>query len=216
MARGTANIQLDFSALDSSRLAEKLQEKINKKLRSNFGKLRPNIETAINRGVERSKRQFTPDAEEIAQLGVGQGGSPDIDRIQNAYRELRTDFGRKGITRFSVRKAGTGAGILIGKLSVQVKKETFLSSGLPVVKTPDSKAISEIPWMRWLIRGKQISGFEFKKSSKKTSRTGMGVMISGGIWDFKPARPNAFLILDRNIRHSIAKTIQGLGARIVK
>lgn len=179
-------------------------------LRNNFGDLRPFIEQAINDGVEASKDEFIPKAREIAELGIGAGGSEDVERTQGAYKKLRTDQG-SSYTKFSVRKQRpTASNDIIGGIVVDTNREEFLNSSLAVVSTAESREIEEIPWMRWLIFGAPTnSEFRFVGSSRaKNSRTGGGIMVRGGVWIFPPARPGAFKILNDNIESRIVRFIK--------
>lgn len=199
-------------APDSDALRE-LREEIKKEtkgvLRNNFFDIRPFFRQAVDAGVEASRNEFIPTPREVGELGIGKDGSEDTKRTQGAYKQLRTDG---GFTKFSVvKQRPTARDNLLGAVIVSVEEEAFLDSELAKVPTPDSEAIDEIPWMRWLIFGAPTNpNFRFvnRRPAPKTSRTGRGIMVEGGIWAFPPARQGAFKILFGNIEKRVVGFIQ--------
>lgn len=183
--------------------------------RDKFDDFRPLVENAINKGVTQTRAQFIPDDDEAAQLGVGQGGSIDTTRTLGAWTQLLTS-GPNTVMRFSVRRSTSKN--LIGNVIITYDENDLLNAPLSKVPTPDSLAINEIPWLRWLIRGAPTnSAFEFESTVAPgaNSRTGGGIMVAGGIWRFSPARPTAFTQLNRNIEREVVAAIEQNAGAII-
>ena len=209
MARLKIKFEPDKEALDE--LRREIVEELKRNVRNNFGDIRPFVEDTINVAIERTREEFVPSPSEVGQLGVGAGGSEDTSRTQGAYKQMRTDD-PNSVTSFSIRKQRPNAqGDLVGIITVNINEEALLESELARVPTPDSEAINEIPWLRWLIYGAPTNpDFRFvrRPTQRAVSRTGEGIMVQGGFWAFPPARPGAFQILAGNIEARIIRFLQ--------
>lgn len=206
-----ARVRLKFST--SQRELQELRDEIvsdlKRRIRNTFADIRPFVEDAINAGVEESRGQFIPDDREAAELGVGQGGQIDTSRTEGAYKQIRTDSSNS-VTSFSIRKQRQSArDNLIGAITVTIDEDELFNSNLARIDTPDA-VIEEIPWLRWLIMGAPTNpDFGFVgRSNAKSSRTGGGIMVVGGLWSFPPARIGAIPILSNTIERRISNFIR--------
>lgn len=161
------------------------------KFRNNFNKLSPVIDEAITKTVTDNSDKFIPNDSQAAELGIGQGGDFDFDKINNAWRALLPGG---GFTTSLTRRMGTSRSSLIGLTNIDINVDGFLSAPISVIATPDSEEISEIKWMEWFLFGKTISGFRFsdRQPITQTSRTGRGIMINGGLWFFPMTQQRDF------------------------
>jgi len=212
-----ADIAFKFEARVGAleQLANVINDLLRRKARNNFGDIRPFVEDGIERAVEASKDQFIPNENEVAELGIGVGGAPDENRINGAYRQLNPDD-PSSTTKFSVQKTNRRGSV--GRVKITIDNDVFYSAELSKVSTPDSDKIDEIPWMRWLIEGAPINPeYAFKSlMGIRTSRTGRGIMVRGGVWDFPPARSSAFAILRENIEREVKKNVEREVGRILE
>lgn len=198
-----------------NQLRDTLRSLFNRSARNNFGDFRPFTEEAINEAVEQVKDQFIPTDEEAAELGVGEGGNIDRERTQGAWRQLLVG-GPNSVMNFSVRRSRRTNEI--GNIRITYDEDAFLAAPLSNVPTPDSFRIRSIPWMDWLINGAPTnSNFQFTDDfpSAADSRTGQGIMIRGGVWRFAPARPLAFIELNRTIERRVIDAVERLSGEIL-
>jgi len=210
-----ANVRFQVSVKegDIKGFFDRVTRLAGRRLRNNFGDLRPLVEATIDEQVEKRKNTFIPTNSEIGELGVGVGGSPD-DRARTAWEGLKASE-KNGVTVFSVRKKGSERGSIIGEITIEINEDVFYS--LPESNIPtDSEELPVIPWMRWLIDGETISGFRFKGVSSPASRTGRGIMIKGGLWQFSGRGARVYSdILDR-ARIAINRKLKAEGASILR
>lgn len=132
-----------------------------------------------------------PNAEElVGKLGVGKGGSFNLDKLTNAWRQLlpedKDGFGIAKVTgSFSIKRIKSGK---LGQFTYKLNKEEFLNTRLSTFGylnrrfAADDAAKGEsglviIPWMRHYIEGVVVDGFGFSKKLNQTSRTGVGIMV---------------------------------------
>jgi hypothetical protein len=166
-----------------------------------IAKIKEAAEEAVNKGVEASKDSFTPTYQEAIELGIGEGGSVDFDRINGAYRVLRTDSQHKATTVEIIKSGGFRS---LYTIKVNIDEAAALAAPESNIPTPDSDKISNIPWMDWLINGSPTLQYRFfDKPFIPTSRTGGGVMVKGGVWSQEPRRPFAFGVLSSTIELSL-------------
>lgn len=220
MASAKVKFKIKESALKDLRQA--IAEETGRRMRNNFGDLRPLIEDSIDGEIDRNSDRFIPNSREAAELGVGSDGQIAVEKTETAWRALQVRSGQ-GVTTFSSRKAGSKASNVIGSITIDIDKEAFYSAPASVIDTPDSDAISRIPWMKWFIEGASLSEeglpnarFSSRRPIPETSRTGGGIMIEGGLWDFQPR--SVLLIeqmLDR-IRIRIGRDLRAEGAVILR
>ncbi|TFH22960.1 hypothetical protein E4G67_03735 [Candidatus Bathyarchaeota archaeon] len=211
-------IGIDFK-IDRGSLFKQLKEALksvfNRSARKNFGDFRPFIQEAVNDAVTEQRFSFIPTNEEAAELGVGVGGHIDVNRTQGAWRQLLIGD-PNSIVEFSVtRSRRTNE---IGNIRIKYDESEFFSSSLSNIDTPDSFRIRSIPWMDWLINGAPTeSAFQFTSevTPGSDSRTGRGIMIRGGIWQFPPARRAPFTTLNSKIETNIRRTVERLSGEIL-
>jgi hypothetical protein len=196
------------------RLLNRMSSLVSKKIRNNFGGLRPVIEDAIDEAVEKHSRKLIPALDEIAELGVGTDGSPD-PRAQVAWKGLKTGH---GATTLTSRKRGSEKDRDIGEINISIHEETFYEMPDSIIETPDSDIISQIPWMKWLVQGKEISGDRFSPNKDSAfSRTGRGIMISGGFWSFQGRGSEIYDAILKDARLSINRALKGgAGVKILR
>ena len=185
------DIKFQISVKDKSLqgLFERIKAAATKKARNNFSDLRPLVEKSINVAINDNKEYFIPKEDEIGPLGIGKGGSPD-SKAERAWIGLKPSS-NNGVTTFSVRKKGAEKNSTIGQITIMINEELFYTLSDSIIDISrdsrmESEELSEIPWMRWLIDGKTITGTEFTTDDpSRVSRTGKGIMISGSLWSFE-------------------------------
>ena len=214
MARLGIDFKIDRGSL-FNQLKTALRSVFNRSARKNFGDFRPFIQKAVNEAVTEQRFSFIPTNDEAAELGVGAGGRIDRGKTHGAWRQLLIGD-PSSIVEFSVtRSRRTNE---IGNIRIKYNEDEFFSSSLSNVDTPDSFRIRSIPWMDWLINGAPTnSAFEFTSEVPQgaDSRTGRGIMIRGGIWQFPPARNMPFATLNRAILRSVEREVERLSGDIL-
>lgn len=147
--------------------------------------VKPIIEDAINDVVISSKDLFNPRSaggdELVGQLGIGVGGTPANNKIDNAFRllkvgedspatKLKTSFQPRNFRRF-------------GTISYEIDKPTFFSQRITTYRSQRAREPSlEIPWMQNFIEGIEVKDHEFVSQGDEEfrdslSRTGLGHMV---------------------------------------
>ena len=190
---------------------------VRKKLHQNAEKLRPFIRNIINDTIEHNKFLFIPTDRQAAELGVGNAGAIDDSKISGAWRLLQIEQGGLNF------KYDTASSISnsIGTIRVSLNREGLFSADISNIDTPDSAnnpgGISQIPWMKWFIEGKQISGVRFSNKTPilETSRTGEGIMIRGGMWDFPDNEQNVDKLIEK-IRNNLTRSLRSRGSKILE
>jgi len=185
-------------------------EVIGKRLRVNFDKFKPIIENAINNVVVANANDFTPNTNDAAELGV-----VDYD-ASIGWAGLLTSS-NNGVTTFEVIGVGGKNSTLIGRIKVNINTGAFYVAPTSIQFTPDSDKIDKIPWMEWFLEGKTIDKYSFSDETPipVASRTGGGVMIKGGLWNFTPRNPYAIGNLLNEIRLELMRDLEKDGAKIV-
>jgi len=183
------NVKFQFSINQSvaKAILNRIISRVKRGARNNFADLRPLVEEAIDEAVEKRKGGFIPTDGEAEELGIGDGGSIDRGKTNLAWTALKASE-RAGVTRFSVRKKGAEGTDIIGEIKISIDESAFYTAPRSIVDTPDSD-IGQIPWMQWFIEGKTIQGDTFTNQAprdvlQRVSRTGGGIMIFGGLWQF--------------------------------
>lgn len=214
-----ASVKFQFS-IDrgfSRSLFDKISQIVGRRMRDNFGDVRPLVEETVNEAVEDNRGRFIPTNNEIAELGIGQGGSPD-NRSQTAWIALRPSS-RNGVTSISVRKRGSEGTNLIGEIKISIDPELFYQQPDSIIPTPDSNEIDEIPWMNWLIEGKTINQHSFtdRLTPNSVSRTGRGIMINGGFWSINGRGAEVYSRILNDARLSVNRRLKtNEGVRILR
>ena len=193
-------------------LGNLIATKFGAKARNSAADFRPIVESAIIQGVSDNKSEFIPSTLEAYELGIGDGGNVDTSRTHGAWEQLLPQNPLK-ITTFSIVKNTTKLNFLkrlkIFNLSVNVDEEKLYEAELSRIPTPDSNVIDEIEWMRWMIQGSPVVGKRFLRTNKAvTSRTGGGIMVKGGLWEFEPTHNFAFDNLIEGIESNIVKAVR--------
>jgi len=178
----SAKFQIGIKDRGIKALFDRVARLAGRKLRNNFADLRPIVVESINEAVESNKAAFVPTPDEIGQLGIGEGGSPDLI-AQVAFLALKPGHGNA--TTLSVRKKGTEKGSTIGEIRISIDEEAFYNEPDSVIET-ESDELPVIPWMKWLILGKTISDYDFTTQDPGgVSRTGRGIMVNGTLWSIE-------------------------------
>lgn len=148
------------------------------------------VEEQIGAAVEQEKNLFRPDrgpnggSDVVGQLGIGFGGRPDNDKINNAYKLLKPGTSSAKVSlSFQRRQAN------FGRVNYSIKIENFYNSDLTTY-LPSLGRVSNgnidfnrpVPWMRHFIEGLEVQGYDYidegdKLFNKNRSRTGEGLMI---------------------------------------
>lgn len=162
----------------------------------------PELNAVVNQTIEENKELFIPDNREAGELGIqsaqkfplrDQAGRPtpqvgaiEERRRSGAYRNLLIGSpGSSAIVEASIspRRVGT-----IANYRVAWDKDIFFSaidSRFDIVTVQDNEPF-ELRWMEWFLEGKVIAGHAFSPFAPVSSRTGRGIMVQGGIWEFRP------------------------------
>lgn len=213
-----ANISLKLKA---SKIEEKgLARAILRRTKELFsepaalGRITDAVENSVNKAVEASKDSFIPTFQEAIELGIGEGGSVDFDRVNNTYKILRTDSPYK-FTTVEITKARGFSSLYTVKININ--EVGPLSVQESIIPTPDSNKIDQIPWLDWLINGSPTLSYRFfDKPFIPTSRTGGGIMVKGGVWSQEPRRPFAFDALKHTVDLSLRVDISSAIGEIVR
>lgn len=182
--------QLRFSINQrtSNEIAEaaknKIAEAVVSRARKNFSRIKAPLAEKIDQAIEDNAEYFTPTDQEAFQLGIGKDGAIDEDKRANGWRNFLISS-RSGVTKINVRRGEGKTGI--GNIAITIDYLKLFQMPESIAETPDSKKIDIIPWMEWFIDGKEITEYSFLPTPKsKVSRTGGGIMVEGGLWDFIP------------------------------
>lgn len=208
-----ANVFLDLKT--TSRLQD-IQNALNREARkvlaNNVKKIDDIVLKSINGSIIANRNDFIPTDREAGELGVGQDGSIDERKTDEAWKTLLvTTRGQNAITSFVILEQG-GARPEFAFLSIVIDERQFYNHPLCNVQIDPSNdteadSFSNIPWMRWLIEGAPRNPlYRFRPS--RLGRTGEGTMRKSGVWNFRPARFGAFDRLTRTIERSIRSDIK--------
>jgi hypothetical protein len=190
-------------------LEKELNQKIGRAAREAIVGLHPAINKIVDKSIEEQKDNFIPSDDEAHELGIGEDGSLDQERIDGAYRGMLTTANNGVTVTSTTPSAGTGLD-KVGNIKADVNVDLLFKTELANIDT-ESEVLPTIPWMQWLLDGAPtIEGFHFNPKIKEgdISRTGAGVMNKGGIWQFKPARPGARAELDATMLRKISEVAE--------
>jgi len=183
---------------------------VRRKFKNNFANLQPYVEDSVDRTITRNKERFIPTDDEAAQLGIGMGGAIRRDKTQAAWKLLSP----KHPTTVMTIKVVAGIG---GNGTVSIKLNTDRWFDAPECNIEVSNTIfTNIPWMEWFIDGQTVVGARFSAHQPipKTSRTGAGIMIRGGLWVFLPKVMRLLDTMDE-VRADAVRAIKSRGAKII-
>ncbi len=209
-----APIKKRFVDKFSKDLIEQLEKKLTSPnaRRRLSNKIRPAMETEIAisiggtnfNGDTKIAKLLRPDLtggdELIGKLGIGlPGRGPLTNKIENGWRVLLPGE-QETATSISVSFAKSLTSFGTG--SVRVDTDAFYAAKVNnyiSLSGGRTRGNEEIPWMRHYIEGLQVQGYEFEGDDfiKKSSRTGLGIMLkvpSGG-FSLPPLSPNPFIEL---------------------
>lgn len=217
----STNVRIKIKNTDFDNIRKEIVKETGRIMRNNFGDLRPVIEDSIDDEISKNRNRFIPNQSEAAELGVGENGSISFEKTETAWEALQVKSG-EGVTKFSARKFGGSSSLQIGNIEIDIDKESFFSAPRSIVATPDSTFISEIPWMRWFVEGATVGDipraarFSNRQPIPETSRTGRGIMIEGGTWDFRPRTTMLIEQLLDRIRIRVGRDLRINGATILR
>lgn len=161
----------------------------NAKVTGGLNTIREILGKVVDEAIRKRAGDFIPTDEQAVELGVGTfQGSIDKERLVTAWTYLLIngpDEANKVTTLSITTREGKKADI--SRIKVRILEEGFLA--LPINNLEiESEELTIIPWMDWFLNGAVISGFRFssKPPIPASSRTGGGIMISGGMWSFPP------------------------------
>jgi hypothetical protein len=169
----------------AKRAADAILDSVVSKARKEFTASKEAIRQSVDDAISNVQDGFKPTNEEAAELGIGEGGSIDFNRVDNAWRGLLSDSGTGAITvTFRTGRGKTG----LGNIAIFIDFEKFYQYELCKLVVTTEGTDWDLEWMRWYIEGKAISDVSFfpTTSSRGASRTGRGIMIRGGLWQFRP------------------------------
>lgn len=211
-----AAFQISVGDSDIKRLFNKLASLAGRKLRDNFTALKPLIKETMDEEVEKDKRRFTPTQADVAELGIGDGGS-ESEKASNGWKGLLSSS--PAIT-ISTTKVARERSAIIGQIKITIDEDKFFALPDSIIATPKAK-IKSIPWMEWLIDGAEVDGFSFTnrvpEGSRAVSRTGKGIMVKGGFWNFSGRGRESFDKTLNKIRISINNELKAnRGVKILR
>lgn len=215
--RVSANVQRDFD-----RRLSNLGIEIIRDLQKNFNSLRDEVGKGIDEAVDGFADLLGAGMsnQQAAELGIGDDGSIDTNKINNAWKQLLSKppglSAAERPTAFSVTKLRSKSGI--GTIRITMDSNKLYRLPLSIVETDsdinegDGFDDNVIPWLKWFIEGKAISGYQFTSNPKKrvnldVSRTGRGIMILGGFWDF-PQGQDPFPLIERAIEELAVRAVE--------
>lgn len=170
-------------------------ERISENLEKDKKELLIEIAAGAEEVIEGEKDKFIlPSDRAIAEFGVGEDGSPDLNAVNNAWRALLPNPGGTGqVTniKFLKKKSSFGFNFTISRKFYELdgvtsylnrsigQTERFLNS-----LSSSEEIIPIIPWMEWFIEGAETKEYsvEFadldadEYDTITNSRTGMAVM----------------------------------------
>lgn len=174
---------------------EKILETVLERARKNFGVIKPKVADVVDDVITDRKYLFQPTDREAFELGIGAGGSVDESKRSGAWESLLVSSGR-GVTKITSRKGEGKTGI--GNIQVHINYLRFYEQ--PECHVYDEDL--DLPWMLWMIEGGEVLDHSFFSTTRsRVSRTGGGIMIKGGLWNF---RPQSYLINDLQVGISVA------------
>lgn len=199
--------------LDFEQLGEKIKQTVEKTLINNIKRsfdttIRDAIEDEIDQTVIDNRELFIPDNQQAGELGIGDGGSIDEDKRARAWEHLTTFDSESSVvinTNIATRR---GVGTVV-EMSIGWDREAFYDSSRCIVQTEETSRSEafDLPWMQWFLQGETIGGSQFISGTRRarqigpqtflvgrnvarTSRTGRGIMIKGGVWNFRGTLPD--------------------------
>ena len=211
------NVKTSFNiGRDFDKKFATLSKDIVSGLQQKFRSLRSEISDAIDEAVESHNDLLIPTEKEAVELGVGEGGSVDRDKTNNAWQQLLSNprglSGSSRPTQFSVTKLRSRTGI--GSIRITIDEDKFYGAPLSTIETESEIeeggfASNVIPWMMWFVRGKTIGGVRFSSDPRNVeiSRTGKGIMIKGGLWSFAPG-VNPFPLIQQAIEQLAVEAVE--------
>ena len=216
MVRIRTQLKVPKGAFD--KIGDIIKRRISKANRQALSETATLINEGIDEAVEKNRRKLIPSLDDAGELGIGANGSVDDERRTQAWEGLKTG---NGATTFGITKIGEEKGGIVQEIKITIDESTFYNQELARIPTPDTDAFApaEIPWMRWFVEGQTISGARFssRKRNFGASRTGRGIMISGGLWTFRPKGQGAFNKILDDARKAINRNLKkGLGAAILR
>jgi hypothetical protein len=216
MARLSFNISRDFEKKFAN-----LSVGIIRDLQKGFSSLRDDIGKNIDDSVDGFSDLLGANITDTqaAELGIGDNGSIDRVKINNAWRQLLSKpLGLSSSERptvFSVTKLRSKTGI--GTIRITMDENKLYNAPLSIVETEseiNEPGFSDnvIPWLLWFVKGKSIGAYQFTSDPKRranigASRTGKGIMIKGGFWQF-PQGENPFPFIQRAIEDLVVSTVE--------
>jgi len=211
MAKTTLTIKVQNDLL--GQFKEELNKKIGRVARETVIAMKPLVNKAVDRAIEKNKSDFIPTDDEAHELGVGSDGSLDRDKIDQAYRGMLT-AANNGVTSTETKATpGTGLGT-VGLIKAQVNFQVLFKTDLAQVLATNNKKSQElinIPWLEWLLEGQTIQSWHFEPGIVRDhSRTGKGIMNPGGLWKFPPARLGAGKRLDDSILKEVSEVAEDI------
>ena len=187
MARITAKI----TGLSSKEVENAILDEVTSRWSRRRQDIRKTVLTEIESVVEANKDRFQPQRstlggpETVAQLGVGNNGAPDTEKLRRAYKLL---IPARSSTISTVRVSFQRRASRFGKVEFNLNIDRFFDAEATNYLSSHARAngeISVIPWMKNFIFGFAVQDYAFIDSSdpdfhEKSSRTGLGHMIKIG------------------------------------
>ncbi len=157
-----------------------------------FSQKRSEIDKAVQEqigvAIEENRDLFKPDRgpngsdDVVGQLGIGFGGRPDSDKIDNAYKLLKPGSSSAKLS-LSFQRRNATFGIAKYTLNVEKFYAADLTNYLPSKSAFGAVNFNgPVPWMKHFIEGLEVQGYDYIDSGdslfrSERSRTGIGLMI---------------------------------------
>lgn len=109
----------------------------------------------------------------IAELGIGDGNSPDEDKIKNGWRPLMPE-GIDSAGKVTISFAKDSLAVTTYSLSTT----NFYNAKVNNYLSFKDSVSTVVPWMQQYIEGVDVNDYDFSpKDPQKRSRTGLGLMV---------------------------------------
>jgi hypothetical protein len=165
------------------------------------------IVAATSNVIKENATLFIPNENQAAELGIGKSGKFDQRKIKNAWEALLPNSAA-GATTVTIKRGRRS----IRSFSINIDFDKLFAAPASRIQILDG----EILWMKWFIEGATVSGHRFsgRQPVPETSRTGAGVMISGGVWTFPP-QPGIINRLQKELINKLNLVARQIGIRAI-
>lgn len=198
-----------------NKILDAIEKEFVEKVKSNVPSIAFRVEGIVNQTVYENRHLFIPNDAIAGELGIQSiigAGKVDEEKRSGAWRTLL--IGSPDSAGYVKWEPESGGG-KFARIRVGWDKEKFYSHPRSMVNVYDLAKGKRtiIPWMKWFLEGELISGSSYRPISKgrikEISRTGIGIMVQGGVWSIAPSKYNLdWLAIEasKNIKEKLSST----------